>query len=120
MLNVERKQTLYCTSLARIGCCNKNTHYCTTTVHHQTVNQVHKYVNDTYLLLKMTSTNAPNGAINSQYYVTTTDHCVDILKLIEQHQLDRNKSVGISTHDPQLQIDRNTILIQVSTHVLLL
>ena len=68
----------------------------------------------------MTSTNAPNGAINIQYNVITTDHCVDILKLIEQHQLDRNKSVGISTHDPQLQIDRNTILIQVSTHVLLL
>ncbi len=50
----------------------------------------------------MTSTNAPNCAIHSQYYTTSTDHCVDILKLIEQHQLDGNDSVIIGTHVPHL------------------
>ena len=51
----------------------------------------------------MTSTNAPNCAINSQYYATTTDHRVDVLKLIKQHQLDSNESVVIGTHIPHLQ-----------------
>ena len=35
-----QKGSRHCTSVATIDCCNRNTHNCTPTVHHHTVNQV--------------------------------------------------------------------------------